>query len=133
VTFFLDTNVCVYLLKGEFPRIRERLRRLRPAQVKIPAPVHAELWYGAARSAQRDRTLRELAEFLRPYEIVAFDQDAAEIQGQIRAELELAGKPIGLYDSFIAATVLAHDGILVTHNTREFRRVKHLRWEDWTK
>lgn len=133
MTYFLDTNVCVYLLKGKFPRVRERLHRLCPAQVKIPAPVHAELWYGAAKSVQRDRTLHDLAAFLRPYEVVAFDRGAAELQGEIRAELERAGRPIGLYDSFIAATVLAQDGILVTHNTREFRRVRHLRWEDWTK
>ena len=32
----------------------------------------------------------------------------------------------------IAATALANDGILVTHNTDEFSRIKELVIEDWT-
>ena len=38
---------------------------------------------------------------------------------------------IGHNDLFIAATALAHDLTLVTHNVREFGRVPRLRIEDW--
>ena len=34
-------------------------------------------------------------------------------------------------DYLIAGTALAHQAILVTHNTREFGRVPGLVWEDW--
>jgi tRNA(fMet)-specific endonuclease VapC len=34
-------------------------------------------------------------------------------------------------DTLIAATALASGGTLVTHNTREFRRVRGLGVEDW--
>ncbi len=39
--------------------------------------------------------------------------------------------PIGEYDLQIAGTTLAHNAILVTHNTREFSRVVGLELADW--
>jgi tRNA(fMet)-specific endonuclease VapC len=61
-----------------------------------------------------------------------FDDAAAEVYGRIRAELASRGTPIGPYDLMIAATALANNLILVTHNTREFARVSGLVLEDWT-
>ena len=57
--------------------------------------------------------------------------DVAPIAGKVRAELRRGGKPIGDLDSLIAAHALALGMVLVTHNTREFRRVKGLVVEDW--
>lgn len=34
-------------------------------------------------------------------------------------------------DTLIAGTALAHGATLVTHNTKEFRRVPHLALADW--
>ncbi|MCB0293257.1 MAG: PIN domain-containing protein, partial [Calditrichaeota bacterium] len=62
-----------------------------------------------------------------------FDDSAAEKYGEIRATLEKAGTPIGPNDLFIAAIAAANKTILVTHNTREFRRVVELTLEDWEK
>jgi tRNA(fMet)-specific endonuclease VapC len=38
-----------------------------------------------------------------------------------------------LMDLLIASIALANNVILVTHNTREFKRVKGLKIEDWEK
>ena len=38
---------------------------------------------------------------------------------------------IGNNDMLIAATVLANNGTLVTHNMREFARIDGLLLEDW--
>ncbi|MDR0328941.1 MAG: type II toxin-antitoxin system VapC family toxin [Planctomycetaceae bacterium] len=64
--------------------------------------------------------------------MVPFDHAASQIYGDIRAHLESKGQPIGWNDLMIAATVLAHDGVLVTHNIGEFSRIKGLTCEDWT-
>jgi tRNA(fMet)-specific endonuclease VapC len=60
-----------------------------------------------------------------------FDRQAAESYGQIRADLEKKGTPIGANDLLIGATALASGLILVTHNTREFNRISGLQIEDW--
>ena len=49
----------------------------------------------------------------------------------IRTALENAGTPIGNHDLFIAAHARSRGLTLVTHNTREFKRVPGLRVEDW--
>jgi len=55
----------------------------------------------------------------------------AMIYGEIRASLAALGTPIGSNDLQIAAITLAHNLILVTHNTGEFKRVVGLTIEDW--
>jgi tRNA(fMet)-specific endonuclease VapC len=76
---------------------------------------------------------RELwSNFFDTFEIVAFDDVAAKQYSIIRANLEMKGKTIGPNEFIIAATVLANNGILVTHNTKEFKRVPNLIIENWT-
>lgn len=60
-----------------------------------------------------------------------FDDSVAHAYGQIRAQLEQAGMPIGPNDLMIAAITLTHGLTLVTHNTREFKRVAGLSLADW--
>jgi tRNA(fMet)-specific endonuclease VapC len=45
--------------------------------------------------------------------------------------LESKGSIIGPNDIIIASTVLANNGILVTHNVKEFKRIKNLKIENW--
>ena len=67
--------------------------------------------------------------FVEPFEIVAFDRPAAESHGRLR--FAMRSQPIGERDLLIAATALAHDLTVVTHNAREFRRVPGLAVEEW--
>jgi tRNA(fMet)-specific endonuclease VapC len=131
--YFLDANICIYALKGTYPRIADHMRRHSPADMKIAAIVQAELRFGARKSQSAARTREILDRFLSPYEVVPFDVTAADAYAELRLDLERKGTPIGPNDMILAATVLAGDGCLVTHNAQEFRRVKRLRVEDWTK
>ncbi|MBP5158312.1 MAG: PIN domain-containing protein [Treponema sp.] len=70
---------------------------------------------------------------MRDFEIVPFSGKEAEAYGLIRQQLSADGTPIGGNDMLIAATALANDATVVTHNVKEFSKVKGLRIEDWTK
>ena len=63
--------------------------------------------------------------------IIPFDEAAALAAAEVRIELERAGMGIGPIDTLVAGTALAHSATLVTHNTREFSRVRGLRLVDW--
>jgi tRNA(fMet)-specific endonuclease VapC len=130
--YHLDTNTCVYALKGTFPAIQSRMRELDPGRIRVPSMVRGELLLAAEKSQAREKTLRQIERFLRPLAVVPFDEAAATHYARVRAELERRGEVIGPNDLVIAATVLAHGGVLVTHNVREFRRVDGLALEDWT-
>jgi len=131
MSWYLDTNICINCLRGTTPLVKRVLQGLEPVRIKIPAMVKAELLLGAAKS-NRPIQNQELVEFfLAPFEIVPFDDRATTFYGQIRCKLEQEGKIIGFNDLMIASTVMAHEGILVTDNLREFSRVNGLKLENW--
>jgi tRNA(fMet)-specific endonuclease VapC len=132
VAFFLDTNTCIYALKGRYPAIGLRMGRMSPASIKIPSIVKAELLFGARKSREPERALEVLERFLFPFEIMPFGDAAAALYSRIRLDLERRGKPVGPNDLIVAATVMANRGTLVTHNVREFARISDLSLEDWT-
>ena len=77
------------------------------------------------------RNRQALEMFLAPLMILPFDEDAIWAYGQLRAELERKGTPIGSLDTMIAAHALSLRCTLVTNNTREFAKVPGLTLEKW--
>jgi tRNA(fMet)-specific endonuclease VapC len=130
--WMLDTDTCIAIIKGKPPGVLKKLRGKSVGQVGISAITLGELAFGAAKSGRRDESRAALAEFLLALEIASFDSDAASSYGQLRASLEKRGAPIGPLDTLIGAHAAALDVVLVTHNSREFRRIDTLRLEDWT-
>lgn len=130
---FLDTNTCIYFMKGRFPALRRRLLQTRPEDVRIPSVVAAELLFGLEKIGAPDAARSVLRDFLAPFDRSPFDSAAALHYARIRAILERAGTPIGPNDLMIASIVMAHGGTLVTKNVDEFSRVPGLPVEDWTR
>ena len=132
-TYFLDTNICVYILNNKYPYLADCIERYNRNNIKIPAAVYYELRYGAEKSRNREQTMEKLSRFVSEIEIVPFDEKAAQFAGKIRADLEKAGQVIGGNDIIIAATALANDATLVTNNLREFERIDRLSIENWVR
>jgi tRNA(fMet)-specific endonuclease VapC len=130
---FLDTNTCIYYLKGLYISVLEEFKKHKPSEIKIPAMVKAELLLGVEKSMQRAKNHEKYCQFLEPFEIVAFDDAASVHYARIRAGLEKEGKIIGPNDLIIAATVVSRKGTLVSHNTKEFQNVPGLLLADWVK
>lgn len=127
----LDTNICIYLINARPPGVLAHFQRYRLGEIGLCSIVAAELTYGVAKS-QSARNRAALEMFLAPMDILPFDEKAIWVYGELRAELERLGQPIGASDTMIAAHALSRDAILVTNNTREFSRVAGLRLENWT-
>jgi tRNA(fMet)-specific endonuclease VapC len=132
VRYLLDTNTASYVIKGNFPRVRERLMKTPMAEVGISVITEAELRFGVARKPAAVRLKTAVEEFLLRVETLPWDSEAAQQYGQMRAALERVGQPMGNLDMMIAAHALAAQVVLVTHD-HVFRRVKQLKIEDWTK
>ena len=132
MTYFLDTNICIYYLNNANQYVCERLEKQATANIKIPSMVAAELLYGAEKSVKREHNTNIFEAFLSLFEIADFDIKAAHEYVVIRAELEREGRIIGGNDINIAAIVLANKGVLVTNNLEEFSRIKKLKTENWT-
>ena len=133
MNYYLDTDICIFALKDEFPTIKKELHGFTPEDIKIPSLVQAELLLGALKSANPRQEITIVERFLSPYEIIPFGKQEAVVYAKIRCDLEKKGTSIGPNDLIVAATVLAHQGVLVTHNTKEFDRIAGLLTQDWTK
>lgn len=131
VRYLLDTNIASYAIKGNFPRVRERLLRAPMWEVGISVVSEAELRFGTLRIT-KDAVRLAVEEFLRRVEILPWDSEAAQHYAALRKTLEDSGTPMGNLDMMIAAQTLAVGAVLVTHD-RVFQRVKQLKIEDWTR
>lgn len=129
--YLLDTNTCIRHLNRRSESIIRKLASLVPEDIAVCSVVKAELFYGARKSNQPERTLARQQLFLNRFTSLPFDDRAAEIYGSVRAQLEARGTPIGPNDLMIAAIAVANGLILVTNNVREFSRVEGLQLDDW--
>lgn len=132
MNYFLDTNICIYFLKGKNEQIERNLKKLNPNRIKIPSIVKAELLLGALKSKNPKKNQDTILDFLDPFEIIGFNDIESEIYSVIRSKLESKGLPIGPNDLIIASIVINNNGILVTNNEREFSRIQTLKIENWT-
>jgi tRNA(fMet)-specific endonuclease VapC len=133
MNYLLDTNICVLLIRQKSPQVLAKLTGHLITDIAISAITVAELQYGVDKSSQPARNQQALDQFLLPLTIIAFDEQDAITYGQIRANLETKGMPIGALDTLIAAQAVRYNLILVTNNVHEFARVPGLVIEDWTK
>lgn len=86
------------------------------------------LW-GRQSGSARNRQALDL--FLGPLEILPFDEAALWVYGDLRANLERKGTPIGALDALIAAHALSLQATLVTNNLAEFERIPGLQLDNW--
>lgn len=130
--YLLDTNIASYVIKGNIPRVRQRLLEIPMAQVAVSVVTAAELLFGVARKPEVAGLKIAVHEFLLRVDVLDWSFEAAQEYAILRAWLERGGKPMGNMDIMIAAQALAAHITLVT-NDRAFRRIPSLKIEDWTK
>lgn len=131
--YLLDTNILIFLIKNQPPAISQRVDALpEDSRLCMSFITWAELLKGAQRSTRKPEVLRRLDALARQV-TVQYPQGPAICQHYAEqfTRLKEAGTPIGANDLWIACHALAERATLVTNNTREFRRVQGLIFEDW--
>lgn len=128
--YMLDTNICIYVIRNRPADAREKFNQLSD-QICISAITLAELLYGAEKSSRREQNQQAVEQFSARVDVRAFSENAAAHYGQIRAELERAGRPAGVHDMLIGAHARSEGLTIVTNNVREFERMPGLRVENW--
>lgn len=128
--YMLDTNICIYTTKNQPPQVRDAFIRHQD-QLCVSTVTAMELIFGAEKSGAPEKNLAVIEAFLARLAVLDYDLPAAQHSGQLRAELQKQGTPIGPYDQMIAGHARSLGLIVVTNNEREFDRVSGLRIENW--
>ena len=129
--YMLDTNICIYLINNKDPNLAKKIARVPVDEICISTISLAELEYGVSKSQQTAKNAQALAKFLSILSVVDFDDSAAQVYGEVRANLECNGTVIGDMDMLIAGHAKSKGYILVTNNEQEFKRVEGLIIENW--
>ncbi len=130
MSYILDTNICIYIINARPPHVLERFRQECIGNIGLSSITAAELVFGVVKSGS-EKNRRALEMFFAPLELFPFDASAIWHYGEIRADLEKRGEPIGSLDTMIAAHTRSLNAVLVTNNTKEFNRVNGLKVENW--
>lgn len=83
---------------------------------------------------RKERTRSYLLNKIQAYfPVIEYDEHCAFLQAEIQAQMYKNGIAIPDYDMLIAATAMANNLILITHNTKDFKNIPGLMYEDWIK
>jgi tRNA(fMet)-specific endonuclease VapC len=128
--YMLDTNIAIYVIKRRPVELLDVFNQ-HAGQMCISSITLAELLHGVEKSSMPDRNLLQVEDFVSRLEVLSYGDKAAAHYGDIRADLERKGTPIGVNDLHIAGHARSEGLTLVSNNVREFERVVALRLVNW--
>jgi tRNA(fMet)-specific endonuclease VapC len=129
--YLLDTNIWSALIRRANTGLIQRFEALERSRLALSPIVLGELQGGYYKGDRTPKRLAVIEAIRTSSELLTINSRIADTYSQLRAQLELAGTPIGPNDTWIAAEALHHKLVLVTDNVREFSRVPGLRVENW--
>jgi tRNA(fMet)-specific endonuclease VapC len=118
----LDTNIYSEALKAVDQNVAGNAAAYRKANGFLTISVITIREVPKVGGSNRIQAFRNA---IAPEEILPFDQDAADLAGQIAGDLDNVGRPIGRCDPMIAAVAITHSLELVTGNTSDYQRLHH--------
>jgi predicted nucleic acid-binding protein len=132
----LDTDTFSEILKAKHPQVRRRAEQYlsEHGTFTISVITVLEVVSGVRRSGTPER-LAAFIERLGTVEVLECDRVAAEISGNIYADLARNGRPIGLADTIIAGIAIRHGLPLATGNRAHFGFIRDAGYQletvDW--
>lgn len=129
--YLIDTNTCIYFIKGKFD-LKKKFEKANPDNCFISEITLAELKFGVENSDRKEKNQTTLDNFLSGVKIVPIFH-SLDLYAKEKARLRKAGTPIDDFDILIGVTSITHNLVMVTNNTNEFKRIKGINLEDWTK
>lgn len=128
--YLLDTNICIFFLKGLF-ELDAKIKEVGLENCFISEVTVAELKFGAEKSQKVKRNRLVVSIFISQMNILPIF-NSLDFYAQEKNRLQRQGTPIDEFDLLIGATALANDLVLVTNNTKHFKRLTDIQIEDWT-
>ena len=127
--FLLDTNICVFFLKGKF-NLNEQLKKVGLQNCCISEITLAELKYGAECSDQIADNIKMVDDFSKVITIVPI-YNSLSIYAKEKARLRKTGKLIDNFDILIGVSAVANNLVLITDNQKHLSRISKIKIENW--
>ncbi len=131
--YLFDTDILSNIVKQKpSQHLVNKLKNLTKAVQFTTAINIGEIYFGAFRSPKKNAILKAFTETVFPnVNILPFDSESGQAFGLLKAELEKSGIGCSEPDLRIAAIAIQHNLTLITGNTRHFKRIPKLKFENW--
>jgi tRNA(fMet)-specific endonuclease VapC len=129
--YLIDTNTCIYYIKGKF-ELNKKFEKADPDNCFISEITLAELKFGVENSEKKEKNQKALDNFLTGVKIVPIFH-SLDLYAKEKTRLRKSGTPLDDFDILIGVTSVTHNLTMVTNNTDHFKRIKGITLEDWTK
>lgn len=127
--YLLDTNICVFYLKGKYDLLA-KIEKIGRQHCFISEITVAELLYGASCSNDREKVLSEVNRFINQFEVLPIYESLPTF-ADTKAHLRKEGIPIDNFDLLIGVTAVHHKLIMVTENVKHLNRLPQIKIENW--
>ena len=127
--YMLDTNICIYAIKGGNEHLDRRLDQCETGDLVMSAITLGELEAGFAKSGAPDAARQQAGPVFQVVTVAPFDEAAARAFGQVQSA---APAKRGAYDRQIAAHAISLGLPVVTNNEPDFEGIPGLSVENWT-
>jgi len=130
MSYMLDTNICIYVMKAHPPEVLARLTQLGQNEVVMSIVTYAELRAGLEMVTDtRFQNESALNLLIKRIPIQHFDEAAAESFGRLRAAVR--DRRRDALDRLIAAHAVSLGATLITNNEADFKDYPGLQVENW--
>ncbi len=129
--YLIDTNICIYFLKGRF-QLDKRFETAGLENCFISEITLAELKYGVENSERIEKNRKVLEDFVSGLQVIPIFH-SLDLYAFEKARLRKMGRAVDDFDLLIGVTAVKHNLKMVTRNRKDFKDIQHIEIEDWTK
>ena len=129
--YLLDTNICVFLLRGKYG-IDEKIRGVGLNHCHISEITYAELLFGIQRSKAKEENRRVLDILIDSIDVIPI----SEILEQYAISKDILwenGTPVDDFDLLIGVTAVSRNMVMVTENMKHFINIPDIQLQNWVK
>ena len=128
--FCLDTSIVIDIFRGD-SALKKKLMQFQGQKFCITSITLCELFKGAWKSKDKEQAVQLITDFYKSVEVLNFDVASANLFGLNNNILEKKGSKIPEADLMIASLTMANNKILVTRDTKHFKKIPELNVEVW--
>jgi tRNA(fMet)-specific endonuclease VapC len=128
--YLLDTNICVYYLRGKF-NLDKIFKKKGLSNCCISEMTVAELRYGAENSDNTAQSHLAVDTFVNGLTIIPI---FGSIRRYAKEKVRLRRQGTPMHDEFdllIGVTAIENQLTLITENTNDFKRLEGIEMENW--
>ena len=127
--YLLDTNICIYFLKGLF-NLDKEIENVGLSNRFVSEITIAELKFGAENSENQEKNRKTVDQFVSKFTIIPIF-NSLDVYAKEKSRLRKKGLPLDDFDLLIGATAISNNLTLVTRNVSDFERLKGIEIENW--